>query len=223
MAFVQREDLTTGELIRETFGVLRDNARAVLIYLAAMITMNVLADANGIEEAEGVLSLARIVAFLVAQYLLFESLLRNAQALPQEAKRRMFRFAGQAFVVLFCVMMAANFFIVPAIILGSRWITAPSLLVTGRGGVFGSLGESWRETSGNTVPLSFASFLLVLLGIGIATVASVVSVAARAIFDTSLVVGEIWMLGSNLMLVGLSVAAYRRLDGETGELAAVFA
>jgi hypothetical protein len=215
LAYAQRENLATGELIAGTFAELAANWKPALIYLAAIGALNALDEAVAPAALQGVLSLGILVAYFVGQYLLFETMLRNAQLLPRDGSRRFFRFTGLAFVVLFAVLLATQLFVIPGIIVGAKWIMAPSLLVAGRHGVFGSLGESWSLTKGNTLPIALAAVALVLVGF--------VGGAVAAVIPGPDLGGLILLHGGNLLLVGLSVTVYRRLNQDGLDLSEVFA
>jgi hypothetical protein len=219
MAFLQRDHLTTGELINGTFAELRANLRPVLIYLTAIIGLALIAE-SGPAPIDSIASLAGMVAYFGGLYLLFESMLRNAGHLPVGPSRRYFRFVGMAFLVLFGVILASNFFLIPGIIVAARWIMAPSILVETRQGVFTSLSQSWSLTSGNTLSIALAFTALVLIAFAAAVG---IAAAAGAAGEASGIIGSLLLHGANLLLVGLSLTVYRRLNEEGSELAEVFA
>jgi hypothetical protein len=223
MAAAQPEILSTGEMIRGAFAVLRDNARPVLIYLAVMIAAGVLGDMLPYYGIGDILSLAQVPLFFVAQYLLFEAMLRNANMLAPDARRRVFGFVGQALVVTLGVTIAVYLLVIPAFIVGARWIAAPSLLVSGRCGPVKALGESWAETKGNTAQIAFASIALMLMAYVVVMVIDGAGGVVAMAFGGSQKFGEAALIGPNLALVCLSVAVYRRLNDDTRELAEVFA
>ena len=86
-------------------------------------------------------------------------------------------------------------------------------------GVSASLGESWSATRGNTLPLALAFTCLVLLFVVLSTT---VGATIQGVLGNGVAFGVTGHF-LPLLLMGLSVAAYRRLDGEGVELAAVFA
>ena len=219
MAFLPRQHLATGELIAGALAELRANLRPVLIYLAVMIALGAIAE-SAPAPVDRVASFAGTLAYFGGLYLVFESMLRNAGNLSVGASRRFFRFAGMGFVVLFGVLFAMYLFVIPAFIVAARWMMAPSILVATRRGAFASLGESWTLTRGNTLPIALALIVLLIIGF---TAISVAAAVVGAAFGAEKLVSSLLTHGVNILLVGLSVAVYRRLNDEGDELVAVFA
>lgn len=224
MSFLESKTLSAGELIGAAFEELARSRREVLIYLGAFL----LADIAGglasiaVPGIDGVIGLILFGGYFVAQYLLYRIMLRRAGH-PVDGRMRIFRFVGMAIVIAFALLFASNLFLIPAIIVAARWIAAPCYLVATDKGVFASIGESWSVTSGNTLPLSLA-FTAMVLTFGV--VAGVLG-AVGAAFEGLLGIERLsfGFVGHflPLLLLGLSVATYRRLNDEGVELAAVFA
>jgi hypothetical protein len=219
MAFLPRQHLATGELIAGALAELRANLRPVLIYLAVMFALGAGAE-SAPSPLDRLASFAGIFAYFGGLYLVFESMLRKAGNLPAGQSRRFFRFTGMGFLVFFGVLFAMYLFIIPGIIVGARWMMAPSILVATRHGAFAALGESWSLTRGNTLPIALAFVVLALIGfIAVSVAAGVLGAAVGA----ERLVSSLLIHGVNVLLVGLSVAVYRRLNDQGDELVAVFA
>jgi len=224
MAFLESKALSAGELIGAAFEELARVRREVLIYLGVFLLADIAGavDSTAVPGIGGLASLVLFGGYFVAQYLLYRVMLRRAGH-AVDGRFRIFRFVGMAIVIAFVLMFATSLFVIPAIIVGARWIAAPCYLVATDKGVFASIGESWSVTRGNTLPLSLAFTAMVLI-FGVAAVALG---AVGAAFEELLGLERLSFAFAShvlpLLLLGLSVATYRRLNDEGVELAAVFA
>ncbi|MEO9463237.1 MAG: hypothetical protein ABJ242_10935 [Marinomonas sp.] len=168
-----------------------------------------------------IIVLVTFVAYFYAQNRLYQILLRNS-GVPVPPGLRTFRLLGMALVIGIALSFASNFFILPALVLGAKWIMAPSVLVANaKSGIFSALGESWTASDGNTLQLTLAfaavfSFWAILI-IAIGSITDATNLAAGYNFFTAL---TIYILP--IFMMGLSVAAFRQLTSGTADIAEVF-
>jgi hypothetical protein len=221
MAFLETEKLSAGELITAAFGELAENRREVLIYLGAFLLVDIAgAIPRPLVWVTGPTGLLAFGGYFLGQYLLYRAVLRRAGHAAEGI--RIFRFIGMAIVIAFALMFASYLFLIPAVVVGARWIAAPCYLVATDKGVFASLGESWSATSGNTLPLSLAFTAMVLMFGALLVGFTALVTAVKGVLGIELSVGVVSHF-LPLLLLGLSVAVYRRVNAEGTELAAVFA
>jgi hypothetical protein len=220
MAF-ESNKLSTGELIRAALEELTENRREVLLYLGAFLVVDIAGAliTRAVGDVAGLGTLLVLPGYFLAQYLLYRVMLRRAGHAGGDGRMRIFRFVALAVVIGFCLLLALYLFVIPAIVLACRWIAAPCYIVAADKGVSASLGESWSATRGNTLPLALAFTCLVLLFVVLSTT---VGAMIQGVLGNGVAFGVTGHF-LPLLLMGLSVAAYRRLDGEGVELAAVFA
>lgn len=177
MASHAREDVTVGLIVSRTVETVQANARAGMIFIAALSAIGILGDylsVGGLSEEAvalgGVVRLLSAIATIVGSYLLMEAILDRAGLLSYRGSKRYFAFLGQSIVLAIGVMVGLVLLVVPGMILAVRWSLAQALLI-GRGAkVFESMGESWRKTAGYGWRIFFAVLLvgvafIVLLGV----------------------------------------------------------
>jgi hypothetical protein len=224
MAFVQHDKLAAGELISASFTELAENRRAVLIYLGVFVVVGLVGSslATALAPIAGLGGLALFVGYFLAQYLLYRSVLRRAGQLIADDRIRIFRFMAMAVVIAITMTFAMYLFVIPAILIGARWIVAPCYMVATNKGLFASLGDSWSATSGNTLPLALAFTALFLVFMVLFVVVGTVDTALRDLAGANLATG-VGVHFLPLLLMGLSVAAYRRLSDDAQSLSEVFA
>jgi hypothetical protein len=216
--------LTPGELITAAFAELKESRREVLIYLGGFLFLEIAAaTAPGpLRIVGGAGGLVAFGAYFVGQYLLYRLMLRRAGFVSTDGRMRIFRFIALAIVIGFALMFAVYLFVIPAIILAARWITAPCVLVASERGLFDTLGDSWKATSGNTLPLSlaFTAMFLIFMVLSVAISTLEAALDGMAGSNVTISIGYHFL---PLLLMGLSVATYRRLEGADRSLAEVFA
>jgi hypothetical protein len=224
MSFLEPKRVSAGELIGGAFGELAENRREVLIYLGAfgVVALASFPVARAVPPLAGLASLALFVGYFLAQYLLYRTLLRRAGQVIVDDRIRIFRFMAMAVVIGLVVGFASSLFLIPGILIAARWIMAPCYLVITNRGLFAALGDSWSASKGNTLSLSLAFTALFLIFMVLSTVLGSVD----GILPDALGPNPLAGLGFHflpLLLMGLSVTAFRRLNGEGHELSAVFA
>jgi len=223
MAFLETGKLSIGELMTASFAELTASRREIAAYLGVFLLVDI---AGALLPAPlawlGSGWLLVFGGYFIAQYLLYRTMLRRAGHAGADNRLHIVRFVAMAFVIGLALAFAINLFLIPAIVLAARWIAAPCYVVAADKGPIAAMGESWSVTSGNTLPLSLAFSVLVLVSFALVVAFGLVEGALEAILGTQLEL-NLAMHVLPLLLMGLSVASYRRLNHEGTELAAVFA
>lgn len=222
MAFLEQPKLSPGELITDAFRELAGSRREIAIYLGVFVGLEVAGDLIPTSAVTGFAGLALFGAYFLGQYLLYRTILRRSGHAALDGRIRIFRFVAMAIVVGLAVLFASYLFFIPAIIVGGRWVTAPSYIVATDKGLFAALGDSWSAGSGNTLPLSLAFAAMVLIFGVVLVLFGAAAAAIKGVLGIDISFGFVGHFLS-LLLMGLSIAAYRRLNDEGVELAEVFA
>lgn len=223
MSFTQGKTITVGEALSGTFEALATAKREIGLYFLMFAGLSALqmAAGNYFDLLTPIIALVTFVLYFYAQNRLYQVMLSRSGVTVHPGLRT-FRFLGMALVIGIALSFASNIFIIPAIILGAKWIMAPSVLVANtKSGIFSAMGESWTASDGSTLQLSLA-FMAVFLIWGALIVAmgaftEAADLAAGYNFFTAL---TIYVLP--IMMMGLSVAAFRKLNGGVDEIADVF-
>lgn len=218
------EKASIGDLISGTFGELRENFKPILVYLGVFVLLNLFGDSNALSfglSFDSFIPLVYFAVYFLAQYWLYEHILRGAGLVEEGKPKRVFRFFGMAVVIGIALSFANSFFVIPAVILCGRWITAPSFLVASDCGVFESIGESWRTSSGNTLSLSVAAFVMGLIFILLFTVLSALEDALFGWSGDGIFTNLAFHI-LPLLLMGLSITAYRRFAEPDANISDVF-
>ena len=226
MVYVQDRRAETGALISDTFKQLAMIPRPLAIYFGAFLVLGLAADFIPIMEAP--ISLLGFVVYFVGQYFLYRELL-SANGLTFDPETKILGFFGMAFMLGAAIYFGLFFFLVPGILLGSKWIMAPTYYVAEEVNVFDAVGASWKASGNNLTALALAFTLLFLIFV-VAT--SVAGGASAGAIDALTNMGSgsrgmasiSWLAMHTLpvMLMGLSVSAYLVLCDREGSLASVF-
>ncbi|ANU08209.1 hypothetical protein [Paraurantiacibacter namhicola] len=209
---------SVGDMMKAAFAVIARHPVAFAAYLAFVLLLgNIGLFTQALDEPYLFMFLPTLLCWL-AQFLLFSHLLNGPirDGLPW---RLLPSFVGQAVMVSLAISMAMQIFIVPALLLGARWIAAPSFLMRAEEGAVRSLSLSWQATSGLTMRTTTALFVMVLVSFVLVTVATTIS-SALGLYEQ----GIFALL--QLVFVGplaLSVALYGLLDRDYDALTDVFA
>ncbi len=219
-AYAEKQPLRVGPLLAGTFSELAAIPGPLLLYLGTFFGLGLLGRLAS--WLNGLTALAAVVAYFVGQYLLYRLLLRRSGLMVDDGPFRVFRFFGMALVLGVAIYIASVFFVIPGLILAAKWVMAPSYLVAGSRGTFAAMGESWRASGGNTLALAVVLFVLVVLylfiigvGGGIGSISGPGGLMGN--FATQLTLHCL-----PLLLMGLSITAYRALNDEPERLADVF-
>lgn len=111
-----------------------------------------------------------VVVSVLASYFLLSTMLESRGMLPN-AGTRIWAYIGISILSALGTGLGFLLLIVPGIIVMVRWSAAPSFLLSERGGIVQSLGDSWEATRGSGWPIFFAGLVLF---IGFAVVAGIV-------------------------------------------------
>ena len=221
MGYLDERKVTVRDVLGESVAVAGQNWRVLAIYVAFFLGSTILIDIMPIRPPwNGLVGLMLVVSWIVAQALLFDALFGGRWVLLERRSRPYFRFAGMFIVVALAISIASSLFVIPAFILGGRWIAAPSYLVAGQPGTFSSLAQSWRRSEGNTFVLGLSVFLLALFWV---LALFMVGQIEGALGWTSRLLGAQFIFSGTLPFVCMSVAVYRLLNGEKNEIVEVFA
>ena len=222
MAFVQNRTVRVSELLSGTFAELSESRKEVGIYLLAFLIAGMVIDLSG--PLGSILSLPIFIGYFVAQYYLYRAILSRGGVSPDE-KFKIFSFFFMAIILGFPIYFGLSLLLVPGLLLGGKWLMAPSFLVAEKTTLFEAIGASWHASSQNLLPLSVAFMLIG--GMWFAAIA-VFGGAFSAIFGSlpfSGLSSALVSLGVHtlpLMLMGLSITAYKALREPDASLAAVF-
>jgi len=171
----------------------------------------------------GLAGLVVFVVAVIAQYLLWETMLRGH--LATAPRRRYLAFLGQAILIGLGVAFGYVLLIIPGLVMTARWSLAPALIVNRNQGVIEAMGSSWDAIKGNTTPVVIAIIVgAVVLGI-VAAVASGMSIFSTSGSSSPLavVVGQLTSHAGTVLSIALGTFLYRRLYDQSDELVEVFA
>ncbi|MBV7259735.1 hypothetical protein [Erythrobacter crassostreae] len=228
MAYVPTRTATTGQLIGGTFDVLASSSREIAVYVAVFAGMGLLL---AIDSVEGLVSTLSFLLYFPAQYWLCRRMLLRA-GLNHSDQFRVFSLFGMAVLLGLALMVGFNIFWIPGIILGAKWVMAPSYLTTRDGNLFDAIGDAWRASDGNTLSLSLAYTavgaigLFVFWGVIIAASLTETVIADGSSLVSGPAAGLFLSVSINvlpIMMMALSVASYRLLSDEMEDLTEVFA
>lgn len=222
MSFVQDKKIGFGEALSGTIEVLVAAKREVAIYCVIFATLAGLQAASDMwfQQLSLFINLGVFALYFYAQSRLYQVLLRNS-GISLEDRIRPFSFLGMAVLIGISLYFAVIFFVIPAIILGAKWIMAPSVLVAEKRGIISAMGDSWNASSGNTLMLSlayaviFLIWFIILAGAGALSDVSDFSNGRTYFTDLSFHI-------LSILMMGLSVSAYRKLHDGMDELTSVF-
>lgn len=225
MGYVQTRQITTGQMITGSFEQLTQIKRELAIYFGAFFAAGLIADL--IEPLRGPLGIATTIGYFVGQYWLYRMALQ-ASGVTVDDRWKVFSFFGMAMMLIFPIMIGMNFFVIPGLLLAAKWVMAPTFLVAGGRDLFQAIGDSWRASENNLVPLTLAFTVLCFIWIGLVVVFAGITTAfggALTGIGGSHAASAFEWLGFHVLpvlLLGLSLTAYRALADEDDSLVAVF-
>lgn len=234
-------DLTTGSVINGTIATVRENGNIAVAYVSVMSFLGLLLEwglpmaglaydtfdvpswlVAYLGVSAGIGGLLFLILLVVANYMLWEFMLRQAN-LVREGGRRFFRYVGQAILIAIFTAIGFVLIIVPGLIISARLSAAPAFLIGEKRGAIESIGESWEMVRGNTTPIVLAYLVGVLIFLVLA------GLLAGFGFASSGVVGPVMVflqqIVSNLatvFTVALGIFVYSQLSGATAQVAEVF-
>lgn len=193
----------------------------IAIYFAVFAGAGLVADFA--ESSRSLIAVASFFGYFFAQYLLYQAALRKFGLLQDDAKR-VPAFFGMALFLGLPIIVGLNFFFIPGVILAAKWLMAPAVLVARDEGLFEAIGVSWRESDQNTVSLALAFAILFIMWLIFFAVIAAIDGMISPNFSDMGALGWISFHALPMLLLGLSVTAYRHLADEGEDrLAEVFA
>jgi hypothetical protein len=241
-------ELTVGEVINGTIATVAENKQAALIFIAVLTVLGAalewgltqigggffdqFADAGWLLAAlgigAGIGGIVFLIVAVVAQYLLWETMLRRRHQLAAGYDRRFLGFVGLSILTGLGIAVGYILLIVPGLIFTARWAMAPAYLIVERQGAIDSMGSSWEEIKGSTTPIVLAilAAAVVLVGASMAVgvgagVAAAVGEGAQDSLVASLL-GQFLSQVGTVLSTGLGVFLFGRLHGESEVLSEVF-
>lgn len=226
MAYVQTRHVDLGELLGGTFRELASIPRELAIYLGVVLVAGILADLSPV--AMGLIAVIATIAYFPGQYYLYRAALADS-GLMVEWNLKVFGFAGIGLILIWPIMIGFNFFYIPGLLLAAKWVMAPSFFVAENRTFFDAIGDSWSASRDNLLSLSLAfAILAVIWSIGFVFV-----VAVSVNFNVASLTGGqpgsglgalgwVYMHILPILLMGLSITAYRSLAQTDNSLVEVF-
>jgi hypothetical protein len=225
MAFIQHRCVTAGQLISGSFEELAAIKGEIGLYLLCFLIAGLVADFAG--PVGGLVSIAATSGYFAGQYWLYRTAL-SRRGITVDHKFKVFSFFFMAAVLILPIYFGVILLVIPGILLASKWIMAPAYLVAEEMNLFEAIGASWRASSNNLLPIALAFTLIVLIWLGLfAAIGWLTGGFENFTMETGLGSGsgsmsELGWVLLPLMLMGLSLAAYRSLSDQESSYVAVF-
>jgi len=228
MAYYQHRVVGIGSLLSGTFSELTKIKRPLALYFGGFFALGVLEDLiwlSGFWIAAGA-----FFAYFFAQYYLYRELL-HANGISTDNRTKIFSFFFSALIIGLAMNFASSLFLIPAILLAAKWLMTPASIVAEEGNLFDAMGESWRASENNLVNLSIAFSLVCLIWFAAAIPVFVLAglyewllsnVDASPNSEDLNAVAWLALHLLPVLLMGLSVSAYRALSKDEESLVAVF-
>jgi hypothetical protein len=242
------ENLTLGEVVNGTITTIAENKDVALSFIAVLTILGAgfewgLAQLGGgaldpFANAETVLAwfgigaglggLVFLIVGIVAQYLLWEIMLKRKNHLAAGEGRRYLAFIGLAILTALGVGVGFLLLIVPGLIFSARWAMAPAFLIVERKGIVESMSNSWDDVQGNTTPVVLAILIVAIVTIGLGTaleasaLATVDGTEVVTISLTSSLLSQLLSQTVTVLQAGLGVYLFGRLHGASDALSGVF-
>lgn len=230
-----------GGIFAEMISLVRDNARAVLLFLAVVGGFSVAGALLGLAEpsnnlagfnfgflidetdtlASGIFQLALAVLSIVASYLLAQALLAERGRLAPGGTR-IWAYVGLSIVSAFGFVLGFILLIVPGLILMVRWSAATGYLIGERTGVIESLSESWDATRGHGWPIFLVGLVLFVGFLIVARLTGALAGLAGSEALIAVLSALAEAIGSALS-VAFGIAVYLLVNDATAEIEGVFA
>lgn len=224
MAFIQTRTADIGVLFIGTFQELFAIKREIAIYFAAFFAAGMLAELVPILLAPVVI--ATSAGYFVGQYYLYRAALGSLGG-GVDPRFKVFSFTFMAVILAFPILFGLNIFYIPGLLLAAKWVMAPAFLVGEEGDLFQAMGNAWSASSNNLVSLSVVFAILVVcwtIGIGFLMAIGVVALQNLTFTQSGGSMTFIWLMLHTLpvLLLGLSVTAYKQLNNTIEDVTAVF-
>ncbi len=234
MAYIQHKQVSTGELITGTFIELGRITFEIPLYLAAFLVIAVAANfvPSGVDWAW----LPSMALYFWAQYYLYRMMLVRGGAVI-DPRFKVFSLFLMAVLLTIPLYIGFAILVIPGAMLAAKYIMAPAFLVAEEITLMDALGESWRKSDTNFIAIFLAFMVMCIIWLAI----MVIWLAIKVLGVTILTNMEVQLAGTGmttseaglelmwpfihtlpLMLMGLSVTAYRALNHNESDLLAVF-
>ncbi|MEL7196870.1 MAG: hypothetical protein AAGL10_01005 [Pseudomonadota bacterium] len=232
MAYIQDRRVTTGELINGTFINLAAIKRPLAMYFGFFFVAGLIGSVSSFLSALAAIPL--FVAYFAGQYFLYRAILGsdiNVAGLGSDDALKVLGFFLMAVLLSIPLYFSMFFLIVPAILLGAKWVMAPSFLAAEDMNFIEAIGASWRASGGNLVSIALAYTVMWLIWIAFITALSAVgggfetalnSIAGISRSSLGVAASSIIMHSLPVLLMGLSATAYKSLSDQSESLVAIF-
>ncbi|KWV92752.1 hypothetical protein [Erythrobacter sp. YT30] len=228
MGYIQDKRVSTGELINGTFRELVAIKQPLAYYFGFFFVAGLLTSLSSTLSALATIPL--FIAYFAGQLHLYRQALGRGN-LTSDDIASVFGFLLMAVILTIPLYIAVFFLVVPAVLLGAKWVMAPTYFAAEEMNVFEAISASWRGSEGNLGSLSLTFLLIWLiwltmaivggaLGGGLEGVLGAIGGASRSGIDggVSSVIAHILPV----LLMGLSVTAYKALNDPAESLVAIF-
>lgn len=236
-----KNDANFAGFLGETFRLLGDSSRAILIFIlvlgglnAAGLAFDLVKDTGstfgyglGLSinansgPGEAAFGLVAATISIVGSYLLLAHML-SLRGLLRDRGTRIWAYIGMSILSVLGIVFGFVLLIFPGLIILTRWSASSGFLVGARAGPVEALSKSWTATRGYAWPIFFAGLVLffimaVLSGIlGGATyfLSSEIAMAIVSSFADA---------AFSAVFMGLGIAVYTLLNTDEAQLEEVFA
>jgi hypothetical protein len=218
--------LEVGALLGRTWTSIASAPAEVGAYILAMSAFGSFIDIYFDESAGGYFVVT--VASFIAGYFLLRAMLGKCGLLSEQGVGGLGAYFGTSIVGGLGMVFALIVFIIPGIVLMTRWSAAFALLVAEDKGV-DALGDSWDLTAGNFWPIFAATLvgivplLVLVIALGASVAFSESGTGEATVTWAELIAGN--LLGNlyGVFSTALGIAVYWMLRGERRDVAEVFA
>lgn len=233
-----RRRVTIGSLISETFSVLMGQKGLFLLYLVVFVPLATLGNIMDGDELDGVFRFRNgnvgTVVFLVSvlgHYWLFAKITPGSSGAENWVLGRVAGFFGLAFLTYLATGLASLLLVLPGLFVGSRLLMSPAIYAGDRTGVFSAMSKSWDHTRGSTLhvalTISFVMIVLIILGSISGSMNFSINSSSYQL-DLGLATFGHFVRGLaselvSIILIAMSIAAYRSLIDHSQDLVDTFA
>lgn len=219
MAYIQTRRVTVGEMISGSFEPLIGIKRELGIYFGAFLVAGLIADF--VSVVQPLIAVLAFFGYFVGQYWLYRAALEHYGVVCDD-RFKVFSLFWMAILLAIPLSIGWNFFFIPGILLGAKWVMAPAFLVAEERNLIEAIGDSWSASNNNMWSIAAAYTVLGVIW-------TVLFVVATGLGDySSTISGQfttpMWLSMHVLpvLLLGLSVTAYRALADADTSLIEVF-
>lgn len=219
MPFIQTRTADIGDLFTGTFRELFSIKRELAIYFGLFIAAGIISDLE--TQLIGPIAILTTIGYFVGQYYLYRALLANTTG-GYDPRFKVFSFTLMAMILVFPILFGFNLFYIPGLLLAAKWVMAPTFLVAEEIDLLEAMGSSWSASNNNLLSLSVVFTLLCLIWIAVFVL--VLGIADGVGPGNGWEMSVIWssMHILPVLLMGLSVTAYKQLNNSIEDVTAVF-